>query len=77
MAACTTANVVSTIVPNETRTSTGRLIYRAERGGVGELHLCRASYGPHGLGARLNYTTIDSPFGLMLFAATPDRKSVV
>jgi AraC family transcriptional regulator, regulatory protein of adaptative response / methylated-DNA-[protein]-cysteine methyltransferase len=31
----------------------------------------RASYGPHGQGARVGYTTLDSPFGVMLIAATP------
>ena len=49
----------------------GHLVCPAGRGGVGELHLYGASYGPHGLGARVAYTTIASPFGIMLAAATP------
>jgi AraC family transcriptional regulator, regulatory protein of adaptative response / methylated-DNA-[protein]-cysteine methyltransferase len=40
------------------------------RNGAGELIVGDASYGPHGCGARIVYTIVDSPFGHILVATT-------
>ena len=40
------------------------------RNGAGELIVGDASYGPHGRGARIVYTIVDSPFGHILVATT-------
>lgn len=40
------------------------------RNGSGELVITDTSYGPHGRGARIMYTIVDSPLGYILVAAT-------
>jgi AraC family transcriptional regulator of adaptative response/methylated-DNA-[protein]-cysteine methyltransferase len=40
--------------------------------GAGELVLTDTSYGPHGRGARIMYTIVNSPLGHLLVAATAD-----
>src|ERR1700677_1985237 len=46
----------------------GWLRYTAS--GNDELVIAPASYGPHGAGASIHYTIVDSPFGRILLAAT-------
>src|SRR5712692_93298 len=53
-----------------TRQIHSRVCYTRERNGAGELMVGDASYGPHGRGARVTYTIVDSPFGHILVAAT-------
>jgi AraC family transcriptional regulator, regulatory protein of adaptative response / methylated-DNA-[protein]-cysteine methyltransferase len=48
----------------------GRLKYTARDGGAGELVMNSASFGPHGSGARVAFTIVDSGFGRMLIATT-------
>ena len=48
----------------------GRVRYAPGNGGVGELFVGGSSYAPHGKGARVNFTVVDSAFGRILIAAT-------
>jgi AraC family transcriptional regulator, regulatory protein of adaptative response / methylated-DNA-[protein]-cysteine methyltransferase len=48
----------------------GRIKYAAGNGGVGELAINGAIYGPNGRGARVAFTIVDSPFGRTLIATT-------
>src|SRR5260370_38410929 len=53
-----------------TRQIHSRVSYTRERNGAGELAIADATYGPHGRGARVTYTIVDSPRGHILVAAT-------
>jgi AraC family transcriptional regulator, regulatory protein of adaptative response / methylated-DNA-[protein]-cysteine methyltransferase len=44
--------------------------YVRYRGGDGDLHISEASYGPGGQGARIQYSAVATPFGMILIAAT-------
>jgi AraC family transcriptional regulator of adaptative response/methylated-DNA-[protein]-cysteine methyltransferase len=48
----------------------GRVKYAAREGGVGQLIMNSASFGPHGDGARIAFTIVDSGFGRILIATT-------
>lgn len=48
----------------------GRVKYTARDGGAGELIMNSASFGPHGNGARVAFTIVDSCFGRILIATT-------
>ena len=48
----------------------GRLKYTAREGSAGELIMNTASFGPHGNGARIAFTIVDSCFGRILIATT-------
>jgi AraC family transcriptional regulator of adaptative response/methylated-DNA-[protein]-cysteine methyltransferase len=48
----------------------GQVKYAADDGGAGELAVKCATYGPNGTGARVAFTTTDSPFGRVLIATT-------
>jgi len=48
----------------------GRLKYTARDGGAGELVMNSASFGPHGEGARVAFTVVDSNFDRILIAST-------
>src|SRR5271154_3728045 len=48
----------------------GQVKYAADDGGVGELVVNRATYGPYGRGARIAFTTTDSQYGRVLIATT-------
>jgi AraC family transcriptional regulator, regulatory protein of adaptative response / methylated-DNA-[protein]-cysteine methyltransferase len=48
----------------------GRVKYTARDGGAGELIMNSASFGPHGSGARVAFTIVDSCFGRILIATT-------
>ena len=52
-----------------TRQSHSYVQYKS-RNGSGELVITDATYGPHGRGARIMYTLVDSPLGHILVAAT-------
>jgi AraC family transcriptional regulator of adaptative response/methylated-DNA-[protein]-cysteine methyltransferase len=54
----------------ETAAFGGQVRYAADDGGAGELVVNRATYGPNGAGARVAFTTFDSPFGRVLIATT-------
>ena len=58
------------MTPIETAPTGGILRYEAGGLGLGELLVNRASYGPHGKGARIAFATTDSQFGRLLIAAT-------
>jgi len=48
----------------------GRVKYTARDVGAGELVMNSASFGPHGEGARVAFTVVDSDFGGILIATT-------
>jgi AraC family transcriptional regulator of adaptative response/methylated-DNA-[protein]-cysteine methyltransferase len=48
----------------------GRVKYTARDVGAGELVMNSASFGPHGEGARVAFTVVDSDFGRILVATT-------
>ena len=48
----------------------GRVKYAGRDAGAGELVMNSASFGPHGEGARVAFTVVDSEFGRILIATT-------